>query len=126
VRLLMDTVALILAVEAPQELSRRASAALENPANNLELSAISLTEIAIKSSRGKLKLSGHTMRQAVEDMGLRILPYTAEHAFGLFALPPHHADPFDRQIIAQALAEGIPVLTCDHAFALYKGLKVIW
>ena len=104
----------------------KVSVALENPANILELSAISLSEIALKSLRGKLKLSERTMRQAVEDLGLRILPYTAEHAFGLFALPPHHADPFDRQIIAQALAEDIPVLTCDHAFDLYRGLKVIW
>ena len=125
-RLLLDTVALILAVESPQGLSKRAHAAIENPANILELSAISLSEIAIKSARGKLKLSANLMRQAVEELGLRILPYTAEHAFGLFALPAYHADPFDRQIIAQALAEDIPVLTCDHAFELYRGLKVIW
>jgi PIN domain nuclease of toxin-antitoxin system len=126
VRLLLDTVALILAVESPQELSKRAAAAIENPANILELSAISLSEIAIKSARGKLKLSDNLMRRAVEELGLRILPYTAEHAFRLFALPPHHADPFDRQIIAQALVEDIPLLTCDHAFDLYRGLKVIW
>ena len=125
-RLLLDTVALILAVESPQELSKRAAAAIENPANILELSAISLSEIAIKSARGKLKLSDNLMRRAVEELGLRILPYTAEHAFRLFALPPHHADPFDRQIIAQALVEDIPLLTCDHAFDLYRGLKVIW
>lgn len=126
VRLLLDTVALVLAVESPERLSKRATAALENPANILELSAISLSEIAIKSARGKLQFSDHLTRQAVQELGLRILPYTAEHAFGLFALPPHHADPFDRQIIAQALAEDIPVLTCDHAFDLYRGLKVIW
>ena len=125
-RLLLDTVALILAVESPQELGKRASAAIENPANILELSAISLSEIAIKSSRGKLRLSDRTTRRAVEELGLRILPYTAEHAFGLFTLPPYHADPFDRQIIAQALAENIPVVTCDRAFDLYSGLKVIW
>ena len=125
-RLLLDTVALILAVESPELLGKRATAALENPANILELSAISLSEIAIKSSRGKLKLTDRTTRRAVEELGVRILPYTAEHAFGLFALPPHHADPFDRQIIAQALAEDIPVATCDHAFDLYRGLKVIW
>ena len=125
-RLLLDTVALILAVESPQGLSKRAIAAIENPANILELSAISLSEIAIKGSRGKLQLSDRITRQAVEELGLRILPYTAQHAFALFALPPHHADPFDRQIIAQALAEDIPVLTCDHVFDLYRGLKVIW
>jgi PIN domain nuclease of toxin-antitoxin system len=62
-RLLLDTVALILAVESPQGLSKRAAAAIENPANSLELSAISLSEIAIKSSRGKLRLSDRITRQ---------------------------------------------------------------
>jgi PIN domain nuclease of toxin-antitoxin system len=54
------------------------------------------------------------------------LPYRADHAFSLFDLPLHHSDPFDRQIIAQALSEQIPVVTPDEKFGLYKGLKVIW
>jgi PIN domain nuclease of toxin-antitoxin system len=54
------------------------------------------------------------------------LPYTANHAFFLFDLPPLHADPFDRQIIAQALCEEIPVMTCDEKFSLYNGLRVLW
>ena len=57
---------------------------------------------------------------------MRILPYTADHAGRLFGLPLHHADPFDRQIIAQALSENIPVVTSDEKFRLYKGIKVIW
>lgn len=56
----------------------------------------------------------------------KLLPYTAHHAFSLFDLPPHHADPFDRQIIAQAVCEKIPVVTCDEKFSLYKDLKVLW
>jgi PIN domain nuclease of toxin-antitoxin system len=44
----------------------------------------------------------------------------------LFELPRHHGDPFDRQIIAQALSEKIPVVTSDQKFGLYKGLRVIW
>jgi PIN domain nuclease of toxin-antitoxin system len=44
----------------------------------------------------------------------------------LFDLPVHHGDPFDRQIIAQALVEEIPIVTADEAFRLYHGLKVIW
>jgi len=52
-----------------------------------------------------------------------VLPYTAEHAIRLFHMPLHHADPFDRQIIAQALAESIPVVTCDEKFRAYKGDK---
>jgi PIN domain nuclease of toxin-antitoxin system len=55
-----------------------------------------------------------------------VLPYTSDHACHLFGLPLHHADPFDRQIIAQALAEDIPIVTSDEKFRLYKGLAVIW
>ena len=125
-RLLLDTAVLIYAVESPERLSKRAANALTNTANILELSAISLVEIAIKTTIGKLKLSADVARQALENLDVRILPYTADHAFELFTLPTHHADPFDRQIIAQALAEQIPVITPDEAFQLYKDLKIIW
>jgi PIN domain nuclease of toxin-antitoxin system len=126
VRLLLDTAALIYAVESPERLGKRATAALKNAQNVLELSAISLAEIAIKTAVGKLKLSAATVRQAVQDLGIRTLPFTAEHAFQLFGLPLHHGDPFDRQIIAQALTEGIPVVTPDEKFELYDGIKVVW
>ncbi len=125
-RLLLDTAILIYAVESPELLTKRATAALENSENTLELSAVSLSEIAIKAALGKLWLSAAVARQAVEDLGIRILPCTAEHAFHLFDLPLHHGDPFDRQIIAQALAEKIPVVTPDEKFSLYKGLRLIW
>jgi PIN domain nuclease of toxin-antitoxin system len=126
VRLLLDTAILIYAVESPERLSKRASTALRNPANVLELSSVSLTEIAIKAALGKLKLSAALVRQAIQDLDIRILPYTAQHAFQLFDLPRHHGDPFDRQIIAQALFEKIPVVTSDEKFSLYKGLKIVW
>jgi PIN domain nuclease of toxin-antitoxin system len=57
---------------------------------------------------------------------LRILSLTPQHALELFDLPLHHRDPFDRQIIAQALVERIPIITCDEQFRLYKPLTVIW
>ena len=62
----------------------------------------------------------------VADLRLRVLPYASEHAFRLFDLPTHHPDPFDRQIIAQALVENVAVVTPDESFTLYDGLKVIW
>jgi PIN domain nuclease of toxin-antitoxin system len=126
VRLLLDTAVLIYAVESPAHLNRRVVTVLENPENILELSSISLSEIAIKSALGKLRITSDLLRQAIEDMDIRVLPYTAEHAIHLFQLPLHHSDPFDRQIIAQALAEEIPIVTPDDKFHLYKGLKVIW
>jgi PIN domain nuclease of toxin-antitoxin system len=126
VRVLLDTATLIYAVEAPEKLSKRASAALRNPGNVLELSTISITEIAIKQLLGKLKVTAAIVRQAVQDLDIRLLPYTGEHAFRLFELPSHHSDPFDRQIIAQALSEKISVVTPDEKFRLYGGLKTTW
>jgi PIN domain nuclease of toxin-antitoxin system len=99
---------------------------LENPENVLEFSAASITEIAIKASLSKLKLTAAIARQAIQDLDIRILPYTGGHALRLFDMPLHYADPFDRQIVAQALSEKIPVVTPDEKFRLYGGLKIIW
>jgi PIN domain nuclease of toxin-antitoxin system len=126
VRLLLDTAVVIYAVESPGQLSRRATSVLRNPRNSLELSSISLAEIAIKASVGKLRLPAMTARQAIQDLDLHILPFSGEHAFELYQLPLHHGDPFDRQIIAQALCEEIPVVTPDETFGLYQGLKILW
>jgi PIN domain nuclease of toxin-antitoxin system len=60
---------------------------LQNTENILELSAISLSEIVIKAARGKVKFSAADTRRALEDLDLRALPYTANHAFSLFDLP---------------------------------------
>jgi len=125
-RLLLDTAVLIYAVESPEKLSRRVAAALQNDTISLELSAVSLTEIAIKNKVGKLTFPAEAVRRAIESLGIRIVPYTAEHAFHLFELPLHHRDPFDRQIIAQALVEKIPVVTPDRTFGRYEGLKLVW
>jgi PIN domain nuclease of toxin-antitoxin system len=126
VRVLLDSAVLIYAVESPERLSKRAVAALRNPENTLELSSISLVEIAVKAALGKLKISAAVTRQAIGDLSIRVLPYTAGHAFHLFDLQLHHGDPFDRQIIAQALLEKVAIVTPDEKFNLYKGLRVIW
>jgi PIN domain nuclease of toxin-antitoxin system len=125
-RVLLDTAVFIYAVEAPHRLSKRAYAVLQDPENIRELSSVSLTEIAIKTSLGKLNISASDVRQALEDMDIRILPFTADHAFRVFALPLHHRDPFDRQIIAQALYEQIPVSTSDEKVGMYEGVRIIW
>jgi PIN domain nuclease of toxin-antitoxin system len=122
----MDTAALIFAVEAPERLSKRAGNVVKNPNNIRELSSISLAEIAVKASLGKLGLSTATLNQAIDDLDLRILRFSAEHAFKMFELPMHHRDPFDLQLIAQALCEDIAIVTPDRKFSLYQGLKIIW
>lgn len=125
-RVLLDTAVLIFSVEAPDRLSKRALSLLKSSGNVRELSSISLTEIAVKATLGKLGFSEESAHQAIVDMDVRILPFTADHAFRLFALPVHHRDPFDRQIIAQALSENIPVVSPDKRFSSYKELTVIW
>jgi PIN domain nuclease of toxin-antitoxin system len=125
-RVLLDTAVLIFSVESPERISKRAAAVLKNPGNVRELSSVSLTEIAIKTTLGKLMFSAEIARQAIDDMDVRILPFTAAHAFRLFELPAHHRDPFDRQIIAQAISENIPIVSPDKHFSYYKGVELIW
>ncbi len=125
-RLLLDTATLIYAVESPERLRQRAAAAIRNPDNILELSAISVVEIAINTGLGKLIFPVDALQLAIQSLDVRLLSYTADHAIALFGLPAHHSDPFDRQLIAQALCEKIPVVTPDEKFSLYKGLKIIW
>ena len=125
-RLILDTVTFIWAASAPERLSRAAMSALRKGTAVREISVISLTEIAVKQIRGKLSFGKADAMAGVADLRLRVLPYGSEHALRLFDLPTHHADPFDRQIIAQALAENIPVVTPDEVFTLYEGLRVVW
>jgi len=125
-RLLLDTATFIWAVSFPEKISRAAMAALQSDDAVREISAISLSEIAFKQARGKLTFSREDVATGVADLRLRVLPYTEGHALRLFDLPLHHPDPFDRQIIAQALTENIAVATPDREFRLYKGLKTIW
>ena len=125
-RVLLDTAALIFSIAAPERLSKRAYDTLRRAENIREISSVSLAEIAVKNTLGKLKMPAESVRDAIQDMMVRVLPFTADHAYRLFELPLHHRDPFDRQIIAQALAEDVAVVTPDEKFVLYKGLRVIW
>jgi PIN domain nuclease of toxin-antitoxin system len=126
VRVLLDTVALVLAMESPHRLGRRAKTVFDETRYVRELSALSLSEIAIKTRRGQFEISDRQMSQAVDDLDIRVLPYTREHALRLWGLPWHHTDPFDRMILAQALAESIPIVTSDKVFGRYEGIRVIW
>jgi PIN domain nuclease of toxin-antitoxin system len=125
-RVLLDTAVLLMAIEKPERLSRRARSILEDPATIREISSISITEIAVKTAIGKLTVDAAMIAQGVDDLMARILPYGSDHVWRLFQLPLHHRDPFDRQLIAQAMQENIPVVTPDKVFRRYAGVKVIW
>jgi PIN domain nuclease of toxin-antitoxin system len=123
---LLDTVTFLWSVKEPERVSKKAMAILAEPETEREISAISLSEMAIKWAIGKLGISRSEVEQGVVDLELRVLPFNGVHAYKMFVLPMHHSDPFDRQIIAQAMVEEIPVVTSDRTFAAYQGLEIIW
>ena len=125
-RVLLDTVAFLFAIVDPDRLSRKARTVMRDPANQRELSVISLAEIAMKNAAGKLNLSREDAVEALSRLQVSMLPYAEAQVLELMTLPVHHRDPFDRMLIAQALAEDVPVMTCDKEFRKYKGLEVIW
>jgi PIN domain nuclease of toxin-antitoxin system len=125
-RVLLDTVAFLFAIENPDRLSRRARAVLREPANQRELSVVSLAEVAMKNDAGKLNLSREDALEALRRLQVTLVAFAEAHVLQLMTLPVHHRDPFDRMLIAQALAEDVRVMTCDKEFRKYKGLEVIW
>jgi PIN domain nuclease of toxin-antitoxin system len=125
-RLLLDTHVLIWAAIEPGRISRRAAAAIEDPGNDLLLSAVSAYEVAYKRDRDPA-LSGLPvdLRSSVASRGLAWLDITPSHATEAGRLPRHHGDPFDRILIAQARAEGAVVVSADRRFPAY-GVSVLW
>ncbi|MBW1800701.1 MAG: type II toxin-antitoxin system VapC family toxin [Deltaproteobacteria bacterium] len=88
------------------------------------VSAATAWEAAIKSSLGRLKLPA-SVESGVEDSGFEKLPITFSHAEAAAALPPHHHDPFDRMLVAQAAAEGLTLVTHDRKLKDYD-VPILW
>lgn len=116
--LILDTHIFLWAIASPEKLTGRQREEIEQPTNRLFLSAISVAELMIKASLGKLTFP-FDPREAALASGIETLPFTAEDAIRLGALPFHHRDPFDRMLIAQAQARGFIVMTADRQFASY-------
>ncbi len=117
-RLLLDTHVVLWALAEPAKLARAARAALEDAQNDVLVSVVSAWEIAIKRAHGKLDAPGD-LEAAIRMQGFEPLPLTFHHAEQAGGLPPHHRDPFDRALIAQAQAEGLILVTRDSNISLY-------
>ena len=122
-KLLLDTHLVLWVFDDPGNLSASAVALLKDERNQLFFSALSIWEAAIKSALQKkdFKVDARLLRRGLLDVGYIELPITSEHAVAVYNLPPIHKDPFDRLLIAQAMVEGITLLTADRQVAKYPG-----
>lgn len=119
--LLLDTHVLIWWDEGAR-LSREARAAIRQ-ADQVFVSAVSAWEVAIKTALGRLRPT-RTVAEAVDDSAFEELPVTFAHAAQLARLPPHHRDPFDRMLVAQAQGESLALVTRDPVFRRYEVLLI--
>jgi PIN domain nuclease of toxin-antitoxin system len=124
---LLDTHTLVWWMVDPSRLSKEAAAALAGNDNRIVVSAVVAWELAIKVNAGKIQpsslllgLDGAFAKQAFAE-----LPITLEHAVKAGLLPLHHRDPFDRLLVSQALALGIPIVSADRTLDTY-GIRRIW
>lgn len=127
-RVLIDTHVFLWWVEGDRALPAKARAALADQDNECLFSLVSAWELAIKAGLGKLKLAIPVRRYVTEHIaanGFRMLDIRMPHIGRVELLPPHHGDPFDRLLIAQALEEKLPIVTADPVFRDY-GVKRIW
>ena len=127
-RVLLDTHAFLWWVQDAGVLSKRARAVIAEPENECFLSLASCWEIAIKLSLGNLKLSAPIERFIPEQLminGFRQLDIGFRHIARVASLAFHHRDPFDRLLAAQALEDGLTVVSADTVFRRY-GVKRVW
>lgn len=117
--LLLDTHALVWALSAPHRLPARVAAAIRDPETDVHVSAASTWEIAIKSALGKIAADLGLIADAARAAGFDELPVTIAHTERLSTLPTHHGDPFDRLLIAQAIEEGLTIVTRDRLISAY-------
>ena len=122
-RLLLDTHVLLKTLEDDPGLKPATRNAITDPMNEVYVSAVSVWEIAIKRSLGKLE-APDGIASVVEESGFLELAITSFHAEQAGNLPPHHGDPFDRMLVAQAQAEGMSIVTSDSRIPLY-GVRTI-
>jgi PIN domain nuclease of toxin-antitoxin system len=125
---LVDTHVWLWILGEPARLGPAARELVGDTATHCLLSAVSVAEIAIKYSIGRLTLPAppdHLVGEAIRGAGAEELALEHRHALAVATLPLHHRDPFDRLLVAQAQVEGVPIITVDRALEPYD-VEVIW
>lgn len=123
-RLLLDTHILIWAAIGDERLSKAAEQLIDDEANTLYFSAASIWELTIKGAE-RTGVIPAVLRKALMDAGYIELSITSDHGLTVGNLPNHHRDPFDRIMVAQAIAEGISLLTHDSAMHAYPPTIIV-
>jgi PIN domain nuclease of toxin-antitoxin system len=120
--LLLDTHVALWAITDSPKLPKKAREMIESPKSTIWISAATVWEIAIKHSlgRGDMPVSGQDALRYFRESGYRFLPVEPEHAAAVEDLAAHHADPFDRILVAQAIVEPMRLITHDQMMARYS------
>lgn len=121
---LLDTHVFLWVLGDPQRLKTDAAAVIQNRQCAVFISAVSAVEIAIKSALGKLHVPSD-IEAEITLRGFNHMPLKYSHGKALEGLAPHHQDPFDRMLIAQARLEGLTIITHDKKFEHYP-VEVLW
>jgi len=116
--IIIDTHIYLWAISNPENLKNHQRSELETLTNTIYLSAISVAELMIKSSIGKLEITFDPVAIA-DETGFQTLSFSTEDALLLKEMPFHHKDPFDRMLIAQALSNNYAIMTDDSKFSFY-------
>ena len=126
-KLLFDTHVLLWAAASPQRISRKVRMLIENRENALIFSAASIWEIVIKRTLGRrdFRVDPRRLRRRLIENGYDELPIGGEHVLRVATLPAVHRDPFDRLLVAQAIHEGLVLVTADRALAQYPASVVM-
>jgi len=124
-RLLLDTHAFVWWLTDDPALGAAARTAIADPAAVIYVSAATIWEISIKSQLGRIEVLDADLVAEISANDFAELPIAARHADRAGRLPPHHADPFDRMLVAQAQLEGLVCVTRDSAFEAY-GVPILW
>ncbi len=124
---LLDTSTFLWAVTQPARLSRRVRRICESQREQLVVSAASLWELVVKCGTGALRIASpdRVLPDWTAKLGARILAVEAAHALAVYGLPEIHRDPFDRFLVAQAIFEDLPLLTCDERIRVYP-VRCVW
>lgn len=117
-RVLLDTHVLLWSLSEPERMAAEAAQVFRERGTRAVVSVVSLWEISIKRAAGRLT-APDDLPEIVQDMGHDLLHVQAAHAWRAGALPPHHRDPFDRLLVAQAQIEGLVLVTRDRAIRAY-------